>query len=131
MSKIQEKYYANKNNFGVIIRFGITGVASTVTAYTVYYIYLFWLNPTVSFTLGYIIAMCVNYLLTTLFTFKVKATAKNALGFLLSNGINYALSTLFLNLFIWCGVGEKIAPIPMYAICIPINFVIVRFIMRK
>ena len=131
MSKIQEKYNANKDRLGEVIRFSITGVASTVTTYIVYYICLFWLNPTVSFTFGYIVAMCVNYLLTTAFTFKVKATAKNAVGFLISNGINYVLCAFFLNLFIWCGVGEKIAPIPMYAICIPINFVIVRFIMRK
>lgn len=131
MSSLKEKFNANKDRLGEIIRFGITGVASTVTTYIVYYICLFWLNPTVSFTLGYIVAMCVNYLLTTVFTFKVKATAKNAVGFLISNGINYVLCALFLNFFIWCGVGEKWAPIPMYAVCIPINYLIVRFVMKK
>lgn len=131
MNGIVELFRAHKDKLGEIIRFGITGVVSTVTTYLVYYVFLLWVKPTMAFSIGYIVAMGVNYFLTTLFTFKVKATAKNAAGFIFSNGVNYLLCTLFLNLFIWCGVGEKIAPIPMYAICIPINFVIVRFIMRK
>lgn len=130
MSKISELYGIHKDRLWEIIRFGITGVASTVITYIVYYICLVWLNPTVSFTIGYIVAMVVNYLLSTIFTFKVKATAKNAIGFLASNGINYLLCTLFLNIFICLGVGEKWAPIPMYIICIPINYLIVRFVMR-
>lgn len=131
MSKLSELYENHKERVWEIIRFGITGGVSTVTTYVIYYICLFWLNPTISFTIGYIVAMVVNYLLSTLFTFKVKATAKNALGFLVSNGINYLLCALFLNVFIWLGVGEKWAPIPMYAICIPINYLIVRFVMKK
>lgn len=121
----------NNGKLGEIIRFGITGVASTVTTYLVYYFCLIWFSPTISFTIGYMIAMGVNYLLTTAFTFKVKATAKNAVGFLLSNGVNYMLCAIFLNLFLWCGFGEKWAPVPMYAVCIPINFLIVRFVMKK
>lgn len=130
MSKLSELYENHKERFWEIIRFGITGGVSTITNYGVYWILLKWFSPTIAFTLGYIAAMIVNYLLTTAFTFKVKATAKNALGFLVSNGINYLLCTLFLNVFIWLGVGEKWAPIPMYAICIPINYLIVRFVMK-
>lgn len=130
MSEIAELYRTHKDKLGEIIRFGITGVVSTVTTYLVYFVCLLWVNPTIAFSIGYIIAMCVNYLLTTLFTFKVKATAKNAIGFIISNGINYMLCTLALNCFIWCGVKEKIAPLPMYAVCIPINYFIVRFVMN-
>lgn len=131
MNGIAKLSSIHKDKLGEIIRFGITGVVSTVTTYVVYYVCLLWVNPTIAFSVGYIVAMCVNYLLTTLFTFKVKATAKNAVGFILSNGVNYLLCTLFLNIFIWCGVSEKLAPIPMYTICIPINFIIVRVVMRK
>lgn len=132
MSGLKNFYIVNKDMLGEVIRFGITGITSTVTTYIVYYICLFGLNPTISFTIGYMVAMCINYLLTVAFTFRVRATAKNAVGFLISNGINYILCTFFLNLFIfWCGVGEKWAPIPMYAICIPINYLIVRFVMKK
>ncbi len=130
MGKIKELISQNQDKIGEIIRFGVTGVVSTLATYLFYYTFLYWFNPTVSFTIAYLIAMVINYMLTTSFTFKVKATKKNAAGFLISNGINYVLCALFLNIFLWLGVSEKLAPIPMYMICIPINFLIVRFVMK-
>ena len=123
--------YRKRQSLREVVRFGITGVVSTLVTYGVYYILLKWLNPTISFTIAYILAMVVNYLMTTLFTFKVNANTKNALGFIVSNGINYALCTVLLNMFIWLGVSKQLAPIPMYAISIPVNFLIVRFVMKK
>lgn len=125
------KEYRKRQSLREVVRFGITGVVSTLVTYGLYYILLTWLNPTISFTIAYIVAMIVNYLLTTLFTFKVNANTKNALGFIVSNGINYGLCTLLLNFFIWLGVSKHLAPIPMYAISIPVNFLIVRFVMKK
>lgn len=123
--------YRKRQSLREVVRFGITGVISTLVTYGVYYILLTWINPTFSFTIAYIVAMVVNYLLTTLFTFRVNANTKNALGFIVSNGINYGLCTLLLNLFIWLGVSKQLAPIPMYAISIPVNFLIVRCVMKK
>lgn len=130
MEKIEALISQNRDKIGEIIRFGVTGVISTLATYLFYYIFLYWLNPTVSFTIAYLMAMIINYLLTTSFTFKVKATKKNAAGFLISNGINYVLCALFLNIFLWLRVPEELAPIPMYMICIPVNFLIVRFVMK-
>lgn len=130
MEKIEALISQNRDKIGEIIRFGVTGVVSTLATYIFYYIFLHWLNPTVSFTIAYLMAMIINYLLTTSFTFKVKATKKNAAGFLISNGINYVLCALFLNIFLWLRVPEELAPIPMYMICIPVNFLIVRFVMK-
>jgi putative flippase GtrA len=130
MKPIKELWQDNREKILEIVRFGITGIVSTLVTYAVYYVCLLWLNPTLSFSIGYIVAMIVNYILTTSFTFKVKANKKNAAGFVISNGINYALCTLFLNFFIWIGVSKKLAPIPMYAICIPVNFLIVKFVMK-
>lgn len=130
MIKIKALIRQNRDKIGEIIRFGVTGVVSTLATYLFYFIFLNWLNPTVSFTIAYLIAMVINYLMTTSFTFKVKANKKNAAGFVVSNVINYVLCAFFLNFFIWMGVGERIAPIPMYMICIPINFLIVRFVMK-
>lgn len=130
MKPIKELWQDNREKILEIVRFGITGIVSTLVTYAVYYVCLLWLNPTLSFSIGYIVAMIVNYILTTSFTFKVKANKKNAAGFVISNVINYGLCTLFLNFFIWIGVSKKLAPIPMYAICIPLNFLIVRFVMK-
>lgn len=131
MGKLKDLINQNGDKIGEILRFGMTGVVSTLATYLFYYIFLNWLNPTMSFTIAYLIAMAINYVMTTSFTFKVKASKKNAAGFVVSNVINYGLCALFLNFFIWIGVSEKLAPIPMYMICIPINFLIVRYIMKK
>lgn len=130
MKPVKELWQDNREKILEMVRFGITGVVSTLVSYAVYFICLLWLNPTISFSIGYIVAMIVNYILTTSFTFKVKANKKNAAGFVISNAINYGLCTLFLNFFIWIGVSKKLAPIPMYAICIPLNYLIVRFVMK-
>lgn len=129
MSKFKE--LLSNEKMQEIIRFGITGVVSTVITYAIYYLCLFWLYPNFSFIIGYIVAMVVNYFMTTSFTFKVETTTKNAVGFIISNGINYVLCAIFLNIFLWMGVLESLAPIPMYACSIPINFIIVRFVMKK
>ena len=131
MGKVKDLINQNGDKIGEILRFGVTGVVSTLATYLFYYIFLNWINPTISFTIAYLIAMAINYVMTTSFTFKVKASKKNAAGFVVSNAINYGLCALFLNFFIWIGMSEKLAPIPMYMICIPINFLIVRFIMKK
>lgn len=128
MSRIKELLSSEK--LLEIIRFGITGIVSTVVTYIIYYVCLFWFNPNISFIIGYLVAIVVNYQMTTSFTFKVKATTKNAAGFLISNGVNYLLCALFLNIFLWMGTSEKLAPIPMYICSIPFNFLIVRFVMK-
>ena len=131
MTDLFKNIKANKERLLEIIRFGIVGVVSTVITYGVYYLFLLIFNPTLSYTIGYLVAFVINYLLTTMFTFKVKANKKNGLGFVISNIINYLLSGLFLNLFIWLGVSKELAPIPMFAVCIPTNFLLVRFVMKK
>ena len=131
MGSIKDLFNKKENTIGEIVRFCTTGVVSTVASYFFYYVLLRWLNPTLSFTVSYLIAMFINYLMTTAFTFKVKANKKNAIGFVISNAINYGLCALFLNIFIWVGISKKLAPIPMYAVCVPINFLIVRSVMKK
>ena len=89
MMSVKLMWKNNRERIMEIVRFGITGVVSTLVTYAVYYVCLIWLNPTLSFSIGYIVAMIVNYILTTSFTFKVKASVKNATGFVISNLINY------------------------------------------
>ena len=46
-------------------------------------------------------------------------------------GFIYLLHVAFLNLFLWLGVSKSLAPIPVFAIVIPINFLLVRFVFKK
>lgn len=114
-----------------LIRFGIVGIIATGTTYLLYYLLIPYINTNVSFAIGYFISLIINYILTTRFTFKVSANKKNGIGFIITNLINYFLCTLFLNIFIMIGVNKEIAPIPMYCVCIPLNFLLVRFVMKK
>ena len=67
---------------------------------------------------------------STRYTFRVKASAKRGAGFAFSHAVNYVLQMLTLNLFLWLGVPKQWAPIPMFCICVPVNFVLVRFFLK-
>ena len=113
-----------------IIRFGIVGTISTLTLYGVYWLCLFLFSPSISYTIAYVCAFVVNYLLTTSFTFKVKKSLKNGLGFIGSNVINYIVSIMLLNVFLLVGVNEKFAPIPTLLLATISNYFIVKFVMK-
>ena len=44
---------------------------------------------------------------------------------------DYLLQMLTLNLFLWLGVPKALAPIPMFCICVPVNFLLVRFFLKR
>ena len=113
------------------LRFAIVGVVATGIHYGVYLLLLRWLKVNVAYSFGYVISLCCNLLMTSFFTFREKITWKRTLGFLASHGVNYALHIVFLNLFLYLGVAERWAPIPVYCIVIPINFVLVRTAFKK
>lgn len=114
-----------------IIRFGIVGILAVLVQYGVYYLCLFLTIHTVAFAIGYVISFIFNYIMTTTYTFHANKNAGNGLGFTFCHIINFLLQMGFLNLFISFGVDKQIAPIPVFAICVPINFFMVRFVMKK
>lgn len=113
------------------IRFCIVGVVATGIHYGVYLLLNLWLDVNLAYSIGYIISLFCNLLLTARFTFKSSVTAKRTLGFVASHATNYLLHILFLNVFLWIGVSETWAPIPVYCIVFPINFLLVRTVFRK
>ena len=52
-------------------------------------------------------------------------------GFALSHAVNYLLQMATIHFFVWVGVPERLAPIPMFAICVPVNFLLVRFFLKR
>ena len=77
---------------------------------------------------GYAVGFVCNYFLTTFFTFRSKPSSHNAIGFGFSHLINYLLEIGLLNLFLWIGAGELLAPILVMIIVVPINFLILHFV---
>jgi putative flippase GtrA len=121
----------NRETFFEIVRFGIVGVVATALHYGIYWLLNDLMNVNVAYTLGYFISFVVNYLLSARFTFRRKKSVKNGFGFGVAHVFNYLLQICLLNLFIWLGVSKSLAPVPVYCIAIPTNFLIVRFVFRK
>ena len=134
---MQMKYISDRlgtekrKNFGEILRFGIVGAIAALLQYGVYLAMLIITSPGVANTIGYIISFIFNFIASTHYTFKLKANAKRGLGFALSHVVNYLLQTLTLLLFIYIGVPKAYAPIPMFCICVPVNFILVRYFLTK
>ncbi|NPD91319.1 GtrA family protein [Xylanibacter muris] len=114
-----------------LVRFAITGTIATIVQYAIYYILVTVTGASIAWTIGYAISFIFNFIMTTYFTFKVRPNRKKAGGFALSHIINWFMQLATLNFFIWVGVPETSAPIPMYMICMPLNFLLVRFFVKK
>lgn len=145
---IKEKYnqidLAKRQKLGEVVRFAIVGGIATVLQYVIYLAampLLASLIPalgnsdhtlaTVANTLAYILSFIFNFIASTRYTFKVKANAKRGAGFTFSHIVNYSMQTLFLNLFVGLGLAKQMAMISTLCICIPVNFLLVRFFLKK
>ena len=120
-----------RQKLGEVVRFGIVGVLATLLQYAIYTVLLLWCSPSLSMTVGYILSFIFNFIASTRFTFKVETNARHGAGFALSHVVNYLLQMTTLNFFLWIGVSKTLAPIPMFCICVPVNFVLVRFFLKK
>jgi len=118
------KFFTRKKLFQ-ILRFGIVGVIATAIHYGIYWIFLKLLNPTLAYSIGYAVSFIFNFFLSSFFTFKIRPDIKKGIGFALSHGINYLLHISLLNVFLYLGVPSVFAPFPVFAIAVPINFILV------
>lgn len=120
-----------REKLGEIIRFGIVGTVSTLIQAGTYCLLVGILNYVVANTIAYVVSFIFNYIASTKYTFRVKSTAKRGAGFLLSHVVNYLLQTATLAFFVWLGMEKRLALIPMFCICVPINFLLVRYFLKK
>ena len=112
------------------IRFGIVGGLCTVLHYGIYYLLQLYINVNIAYTLGYVLSFMANFYLTSYFTFGTTPSWKKLIGMGGANAVNYALHILLLNLFLRIGISQEWAPIPVFAIAIPVNFLLVRFVFK-
>ena len=116
---------------GEFMRFAVVGGISTVLHYGIYLLTKRWLPVNIAYTLGYVLSFIVNFCLTSYWTFHTTPSWKKLGGMMGAHGVNYLLHIFFLNLFLWVGIPENWAPIPVYMIVVPINFLLVRFVFKS
>lgn len=117
------------------------GAFGTGLQYGIYYVFLalfdyccpeLGIRVTLAFTIGFVIEMISNYLLTSFYTFGTHPNIKNAGGFLLGRGVNYILQLAFLHLLIWLTLSEELAGIIAIMLAGIINyFILVPFYHKK
>ena len=105
-----------RQQLGEVLRFALVGGIATLIQYGVYLLMLYAVSPTLANTIGYAVSFLFNFLASTRYTFKVKTNARHGAGF---------------HLFIAVGFSEKLAPIPMFCVCVPVNFLLVRFFLKR
>lgn len=114
-----------------MVRFGIVGVVATATHYAVYWYLMRYIDTNAAYTTGYLLSFVCNYLLSSRFTFRSKTSLGNGVGFCAAHAVNYLLQILLLNVFIHMGVPRGMAPLPVYAVAVPVNFILVRLVFTR
>ena len=120
-----------RRRWGEVVRFGMVGATATLLQYGVYLLMLRWVGAGAANTVGYALSFLFNFYASTRFTFRVKANARRGAGFLLSHAVNYGLQMLLLWAFLSLGVPKRLAPVPMLALCVPVNFLLVRYFLKR
>lgn len=121
----------NNSIIGEVYRFMIVGVFCTLLHYGLYYLMQLFIHVNIAYTLGYFISFAANFWFTSWFTFGTSPSWKKLFGMGGAHGINYLLHIILLNLFIYLGIPQEWAPIPVFTIAIPINFILVRFVFKN
>lgn len=111
-----------------IVRYVITGGLATAAQYAAYVILVmfFSVSAEISTVLSYAISFTGNFFLSNFFTFHTRPNVKKAATFATSHLINLGLQTFLVAIFKHL-VGAELALLPAMALCIPVNFFLVRF----
>lgn len=123
-----EEYMKSRSKKAEVLRFAMVGGFCTVLQYGLYVVFVHAVKvpPVVSTIISYAISFVANFFLSSFFTFKSDPNAKKGLAFTLSHLINMGMQTGLVAIFKGI-VGPTLALLPALAICVPLNFFMVRF----
>lgn len=127
-----KKIINGNSRMSEIIRFGLVGAIATALQYGFYVIFVNAVHvPAVPSTLiSYALSFIFNFFLSNYFTFHSRPNAKKGVGFTLSHLFNMGLQTGLVAIFKGI-VGPTLALLPALAICIPVNYLLVRFVLTN
>lgn len=113
------------------------------------------LGITLTYAAGYAVSFVANYIVSLRWTFRTEGSVRKGLGFAFSHLVNAGMHLGLLNLFRAMGAGdalsmlliwltpwlveclpvlgrpESLLPLPVYVIVVPVNFLMVRFFLKR
>ena len=120
-----------KKGIPEISRFALVGLIATAIHYALYYLCLRWTGHNAAYSIGYALSFVCNYVLSVKFTFRVPFSLSRFVGFSVSHLLNYLAGVVLLNIMIWAGIPEGVAPLPVFVLVVPINFLLVRYALTR
>ena len=124
-----KKFITGEGRLSEIIRFGMVGALATILQYGIYVVFVdaVGVKAVPSTLISYTISFIANFFLSSYFTFHTRPDAKKGIGFALSHLVNMGLQTGMVAIFQQI-VGKTLALLPALGICIPINYLLVRYV---
>ena len=119
-----------KNNIGEVFRFGLVGIIATLIHYGIYYMLRQYIGYNIAYAIGYVISFICNFFFTSYFTFRTKANVRRGVSFFCVHIFNMLFQMMLLNLFIGVGIEQRIAPLFVFAVAIPVQFILVRYVFK-
>ncbi len=115
-----------------VVRFVITGGVATALQYGFYLLFVLVAHTSTELAtvLSYGMSFVANFFMSNLFTFRTQPNTKKAATFTLSHIINLGMQTGLVAVFSRM-VSPAWALLPAMAICVPCNFVLVRFALKS
>ena len=131
MSRLKELAIRYRDQIKQFIRFCIVGTIAAGIHYGIYYVLLrlgAGHNP--AYATGYILAFIFNFIATSYFTFHSSPSWGRFIGFAGSHAVNFVLHMVLLNVFLWMGIHELIAPIAVMLVAMLVQYTILNFVFK-
>ncbi len=124
--------FAKQREVQQFVRFCIVGGTCAMIDAAIFYVVRIFAPYQVALVSGYLISLCVNYLLTIYWTFKTSSSVRNLVGVVGAHMFNLfimrmGMMTLFVEVL---HMNDKIAYIPMAVISAITNYIVVRTVVR-
>ena len=131
MSRLKELITEHRDQIIQFIRFCIVGTVAAGIHYGIYYILLrIGAGHNLAYATGYILAFICNFIATSYFTFRSSPSWGRFVGFAGSHAVNFILHMVLLNVFLWMGMHELIAPIVVMLVAMLVQYTILNFVFK-
>lgn len=120
-----------RETMGEMIRFALVGGLATLLHWALYWLLLLVTVAYIAYSIAYLISFLFNFLATSYITFRSHPTWMRLWGMTGAHAVNYVVHIILLAIILHLGVPERWAPIPVFCVAVPINFLLVRYVFKN